>query len=139
MGTFMKYENAINAVDHFHALGVMVTEPGTSERARKFAGLNLYKKLIRIEKKLHRLAEAECNGDVENSEAIWDREEKKIKALIGERWSTFLHLNGDPRGYTIKLDIHHGDAVSAIDQRKQELGGIHTDFGGYVILAPDFE
>lgn len=44
-----------------------------------------------------------------------------------------LHINGDPRGYALKLD----DAWTRQYNRTTTGDRLHSDMGGYGILAPD--
>lgn len=86
--------------------------------------------LGKIERKLHKLAENECNGVIEEGKAekIWNKA-KELKELIPGLQG--LTLNGDPRGYALKIDDEIMRTVYADS-------GLQRDFGGYGILAPDF-
>lgn len=89
---------------------------------------NDLKPLQKIEAEAHKLAEDDCNGVAECSpehQAVVLHEVRKLfsKTLPG------LIFNGDPRGYTIKID---DDVV-----RKENIE-IYRDMGGYGILAPEF-
>ena len=95
--------------------------------------VTLYKKVHRIEAEAHRMAEALCNGEI-------DREgyEEKKEASILKRLDAILNfkaqgipvfLNGDPRGYALKID----DAYV----REHDID-IHRDWGGYGTIAPEF-
>lgn len=132
----MKLDNAINATQHFQALANIATIP---DNAPKIAwnGLQAYKKLLRIEQRMHRIAEMECNGDgdADKLDARWEALRKQAKALILPQFHVFLHFNGDPRGYVLKIDPK--DLRVGGDMEKI-LRGMHQDFGGYYILAPDF-
>ncbi len=92
--------------------------------------VTLAKQVHRIEVKAHRLAEEDCNTG--NTPENWD--EKILKSL--DRILNFkaqgipVFVNGDPRGYALKID----DAYV----REHNLE-IHRDWGGYGILAPDFD
>jgi hypothetical protein len=64
----------------------------------------------------------------------YERREKRIMQGVAnlldhgaERINVFL--NGDPRGYALK--------IRDTDVRARKLD-IHTDWGGYGIIAPDF-
>lgn len=41
-----------------------------------------------------------------------------------------VFVNGDPRGYTLKIDDKYKD--------KMHKAGVYRDWGGYGIIAPDF-
>lgn len=97
------------------------------------APVSLYKSLHRIEVRAHRLAEDYCNGVIDIDQ--WDRAEKSILASIDK----LLHyksqdipvfVNGDPRGYALKINDQY--------VREHKLD-IYRDWGGYGILAPEFD
>lgn len=82
------------------------------------------------EHKAEQNALAYANGDIAEEE--YDRVEKKIRekvcALFGKDVTTFeLYINGDPRGYALKLRDDNGNCPVQ-----------YKDWGGFVILAPDF-
>lgn len=91
----------------------------------------LCKRLRRLENKAHRLAEDYCNGLLESP--AYELQAGQLLAKVDQ----LLHyesagvpviLNGDPRGYALKID----DAYV----REHNLD-IYRDWGGYGILAPD--
>lgn len=101
---------------------------------RIFPSVNLspvafYNELLRIEQQARRLAERECSEQL--PESYIEKAEASIKrdllALIGDDVPVFL--NGDPRGYALKIDN------KIVREYKLD---IHTDWGGYGILAPEF-
>lgn len=86
-------------------------------------------KLVRIERKANRDAVALCNGEIEQEE-FEKREERhlaKVRALLGHPLPG-LFVNGDPRGYALKID----------PERQPLPEGMHTDWGSYGIIAPQF-
>jgi hypothetical protein len=92
----------------------------------------LCKKLRRIELKAHKLSEDYCNGYITGS--TWEVETDKIKKQL----DTILHnrgkdisvsVNGDPRGYSLKISD---------DYIRDNNVSIYRDMGGYGIIAPDF-
>jgi hypothetical protein len=95
--------------------------------------VTLCKKVHRLEVEAHNLAERQC-GEWAMEEEQWD----KKKGSILKRLDAILHftsqgipvfINGDPRGYALKID----------DTWVKEHGlGIHRDWGGYGIIAPEF-
>lgn len=117
----------------------------------------LCKKLRRIETVAHRAATDYCNGTpchavagrvfhFGNNETDWDDFcgiiEKRAGKLLGEselKDSGFF-VNGDARGYTLKLS---DDWTRRVNAAWRELGNpelqIHTDMGGYGILAPELD
>lgn len=85
--------------------------------------VSLCKKLRRIEASASKHAERRCNEDVPESEhsRFVAMTENKLRNLLG---SDRVWLNGDPRGYALKIDLNPGEAL-------------HRDWGGYGIIAPD--
>lgn len=147
----MKIESAIPAFRHFSALAELATDEMKKEIPYEpVRGLRLYEKLIRIEKKMNRIATDQCNGGIttaagniiqftdaeeEKTEGQWNNLKEKAKKLINSKYSKFLHFNSDPRGYSIKLEFSKDGNSKAIPE---ELKQMHQDFGGFLILAPDF-
>jgi hypothetical protein len=98
----------------------------------------LCKKLRRIETRVSRAAEAYCNGEI-SSNGWTVAEEKALDELIrlfvpqsSELLKAF-YINGDPRGYALKMD----DAWTRQFNRTTTGDRLHSDMGGYGILAPD--
>jgi hypothetical protein len=92
----------------------------------------LYGLLAQLEKEASKLAEDYCTRPMAVGE--YERREKRIMQGVAnlldhgaERINVFL--NGDPRGYALK--------IRDTDVRARKLD-IHTDWGGYGIIAPDF-
>jgi hypothetical protein len=84
-----------------------------------------------LEREAHGLAERYCNGRTE--EKYYDSQSKSIltrlnKLLHFREKNIPVFVNGDPRGYALKID---SDYV-----REHELP-IHRYWGGYGILYPD--
>lgn len=104
--------------------------------------VNLCRKLRRIETAISNWTVKNCNEGVPDAvlDAETDKAEAKVRALLGiteqQASETGLFVNRDPRGYALKLD----DAwVKGYNSTQYREGGLplHTDFGGYGILAPD--
>ncbi len=91
--------------------------------------VKLCKRLFRLENKAHKLALDFCNGEIDQLE--WDQKANKIltkvEAILKNK--KVLFLNGDARGYALKIDDGY--------IRNNNLN-IHKDWGGYGIVAPDF-
>ena len=91
--------------------------------------VKLCKRLFRLENKAHKLALDFCNGKIDQLE--WDQKADKIltkvEAILKNK--KVLFLNGDARGYALKIDDGY--------IRNNNLN-IHRDWGGYGIVAPDF-
>ena len=91
--------------------------------------VKLCKKLLRLENKAHRLATDYCNGDINQIE--FDTQGNKIltkvETILKDKKNLFL--NGDARGYALKIN----DDFLRINNLS-----IYRDGGGYGIIAPDF-
>lgn len=93
------------------------------------------KMVHRFEVKAHRLATDYCNGEngvttdnwEEKSDAILDALNKKLNF---RRKGIPVFVNGDARGYALKI---HDEYIRQHDLK------IHRDWGGYGILAPEFD
>lgn len=92
----------------------------------------LSKKLFRLENKAHYLAERYSNGYIELDE--FENQSNKIlinlAKIIGSKNINKVFVNGDPRGYALKIDDKYRDKLHKF--------GIERDWGGYGIIAPDF-
>tara|TARA_R100000152_G_scaffold14489_1_gene6585 strand:- start:4 stop:387 length:384 start_codon:yes stop_codon:yes gene_type:complete len=91
--------------------------------------VKLCKKLLRLENKAHRLATDYCNGDVDQIEfdTKGNKILKKVETILKDK--KHLLLNGDARGYALKIK----DDFLRINNLS-----IYRDWGGYGIIAPDF-
>ena len=92
--------------------------------------------LRRTERQAHRIAEDICNGAQfvafkgtehdtwtdEGHDALTAAIIAEVERIIGQPIPG-LFFNGDPRGYTLKVEPEHA-------------AGLHTDWGGYGIVAP---
>ena len=90
---------------------------------------DLYRKFAAIESIGHRLAEKYCNGEI--SSDFYDKQMVQIRTelmtILPMKIARNVYLNGDPRGYFLKLDD---------DFVRSENIVIERDWGGYGILAP---
>jgi hypothetical protein len=96
--------------------------------------VTLCKKVHRLEVKAHRMAEDYCNGKYEVEE-FFDKKENSIlksldKILNFKAQGIPVIVNGDPRGYALKIDDEYTRAHNL---------EIHKDWGGYGIIAPEFD
>ena len=106
----------------------------------------LCKQLRRVEKSLEEILCRNCNtADVteEEMDASTNKAKERVIKILGisarQAHVIGLFVNRDPRGYALKLDdgwVH--DYHSKLYARKQGQYAIHTDMGGYGILAPDY-
>lgn len=93
---------------------------------------SLYNILNRLEKSAQRVALDYANGNITTIE--WDNKSdeyhKKVSLLFNNKLEGLL-INGDPRGYVIKIE-------SSVYLSKYEATKLHRDYGGYGIFCPDF-
>jgi len=90
----------------------------------------LCKKLRALEHKMTRANENYCNGVVgyHGHDYIHQRTLKSLTKILNPGDVT-LYINGDPRGYALKVDDKWMRGNNAVLER---------DWGGYGILAPEF-
>lgn len=91
-------------------------------------------KLFRLERKATALTTDECNTGKDNYVELCKVLTKVKLELFGKSPNNTglynaIFINGDPRGYALKIDDKY--------VRENNLK-IATDWGGYGILAPDF-
>jgi len=100
--------------------------------------VKLCKKLRRLENVGHRLAEDWCNGPVPDYEEQSCVLMAKLAKVLGKHDAP-VFLNGDPRGYALKIEDEwmqdNGPDYSA--GGKGEGLRLYQDWGGYGILAPE--
>ncbi len=120
---------AVNAHQLVNHCNNLATFAGIDYPVNFYEGLKIYEKLNRLEKKANRLATWSCNtgNDTDKQdEAIL----KAVKKLLPNLKTVFI--NGDPRGYSLKIKEDEAKEL-------QQSGlNIYMDWGGYGILAPDF-
>ena len=97
--------------------------------------VELCKKLRRLEMKAHKLAEDYCNGtngvNSENFDALAAPILAKVHEILNVSPAVSgIFLNGDARGYALKIDSETMEA--------EKLKWLYRDMGGNGILAPDF-
>lgn len=96
------------------------------------SALQVAKSVHRLEAEAHRLAEDTCNRPL--PEGYADKKEASILKRL-DRILNFsargipVFVNLDPRGYALKIEDDYV-RVHNLD--------LHTDWGGYGILAPEF-
>lgn len=122
------YKNAQQR-QHFLELARLVENnraDNSSERLLELAGETIYRDLLRVERKAHRLVERCYIGPAptdKQQKRLEDKYTEEVARILGYLPNGFF-INGDPRGYTLKIE---GDSVIS-----------YTDQGGYHILAPNF-
>ena len=94
-------------------------------------GKKLSLRLLKLENAAHKITTDQCNGDGNQAE-----QEQELTAIMEQVKKLFpyiqhLFINGDARGYAIKL--------KEVEARKLRDAGIniHNDWGGYGILSPE--
>lgn len=112
-----------------HGRDLLAIFPDATERDP----IKLCKRLRRIETAAHRTAEMLCNGELDWTDEQMEADDRKIlkrlDALLNYRKAGVpIIVNGDPRGYTLKIRDSY---VSAHELK------IHRDWGGHGILAPE--
>jgi len=109
-----------------HGENILLAYPWAKEQDP----IKLCKKLRRLEAKAHSAATDHCNGliDCEQWEEISIDIVSKLIALLNPQDISEFFVNGDPRGYALKIESE------SVKERKLE---IERDWGGYGILAPD--
>jgi hypothetical protein len=120
----IKANNSRAYVAHCDALETLAADPGTAH------GPDRYARLHRVEARHARAAVALCNGEISQAEydARAERNVAAVARILGCA-PAGLSLNGDPRGYALKLDPERGAKIPA---------GLQRDWGGNGILAPEF-
>ena len=125
-----------------------ILQHGANLNAIFNTGIDNYKlcsKLHSLEAKAHKLATDYCNGENGVTTENW---EEKITPIMNQVYKLLnngeynsgkphekkvpVYLNGDARGYALKIN----DAYVKILNTQGKT--IYTDFGGYGILAPEF-
>lgn len=93
---------------------------------------DLCKRLHRIETKAHRIAEDYCNGIIEEQDVdkVETRLLKRLDDILNYKAQGIpIMFNGDPRGYTLKIESNY--------VRDNNID-IYKDWGGYGIICPEF-
>ena len=101
--------------------------------------VKLAKKLHSLEVKAHKLAEDYCNGVNGVTTDNFDEKCEPIlkavdKILNYTRKGVPVFVNGDARGYALKIDDNWTAGYNSKAEKR-----IYTDWGGYGILAPEFD
>lgn len=105
-------------------------------KARHIKALNTlgftgsFRYLRTLENRAHRAAELYCNDSrftAEDMDKVHETITASIAKLFGGNAPEGFFVNNDPRGYALKID----NETAKIPE------GMHTDWGGYGILAPE--
>lgn len=127
MGKTSKWQNEMILRHGYRLLRLFPKAKGQG-----FGPVELYKRLHRIEIEAFRFYERCCNEAIEDAKVV--RKElsitKRLDAILGFKATGIpVILNGDPRGYALKIDDKY------VREHNIE---IERDWGGYGILAPEF-
>lgn len=95
-------------------------------------GLGAWRKLVRIERAANKAACDYCNGAIDGDE--WDRlktifAEKVARVSSSGKAPKGFFINGDPRGYTLKIE----------SETAKKYPGLQRDWGGYGCLAAQID
>lgn len=98
----------------------------------------LCKALHRIEARAHTYAERVCNGDISPTDEQDTAHDasilRSVRRVLGDRVNAPdgvpIIINGDPRGYALKIPD---------DWMREHNADLYRDMGGYGILCPDFD
>ena len=120
-----------------HGETLLAAFPNATERDP----VALCKKLRRIENAVSRPILDYTNGEngmtVEQLDEITDKAlDRATKLLGGYRGFCGLFINRDPRGHALKLSDNWTREFNGV-RYASRLPALHTDMGGYGILAPD--
>jgi hypothetical protein len=92
-----------------------------------------------LETEVNRLMVEECNGTITEEEAEkWEKQyTKHATKLFGGTLPKGFFINGDPRGYSLKLDPEAWKVSDNAQENYEAQPVKYTDWGGYMILAPE--
>ena len=109
-----------------HGMDLLAIFPNATEKDP----IKLCKKLRRIETRANRAACDACNTN-----AGWDawettERDRALKAVSKVLATDRVWINGDPRGYALKVDL---------TPEEVKAGALHKDWGGNGIIAPEID
>jgi len=121
------FKNTLALTRHLQALDKMLLN---SEGPYPFF---VYEKLRRIELKAHRFTSLGCERNLTDEETRQlEAIERKLKAMFKPKFAKQIFINGDCRGYALKIRSVKPENID------NECKGLHYDWGKYGILAPEF-
>jgi hypothetical protein len=92
---------------------------------------NLWDALAKLERRASRLAESACNGTTSDVayERACNRILAELQSLLGDSPAlAHVFVNGDPRGFALKIEDEYVSANNL---------DVARDMGGYGILCPE--
>ena len=96
-------------------------------------GKKISVKLLKLENRTHKATEQSCNGEIPEIE--FDIIEKNVMFEIDNIFNNNLKgffVNGDPRGYALKID-------DEVFKNEYSDCGLERDWGGYGLLSPSID
>ena len=108
-----------------HGMDLLAMFPNATERDP----IKLCKKLRRIETRANRAACDACNTNA-GADAWESESERALKAVSRVLATDRVWINGDPRGYSLKVDL---------TPEEVKAGPLHKDWGGNGIIAPEID
>ena len=98
--------------------------------------VKLCRSLRRLEAQAERVAIAYCNGELppdHGYDTTWDRDVRrildKVDAILGYRQAGVpVFVNGDPRGFSLKIED---------DWMRENKAVLYQDMGNFGIIAPE--
>lgn len=122
-----------------HGRALLAAFPNASEKNP----VTLAKMLRRLEVKAAAVSLSYCNGEGRYAEhEVAEKEAERLvnaaNRILQAKAPFIVHFNPDPRGYALKLDDKETEAYNRQDHVLCTAGRIHQDWGGYGIVAPNF-
>lgn len=92
-----------------------------------------------LENAVNRLGVKDCNGEIsqEDFKVLERIYMNRAKKLFGGKLPKGFFMNGDPRGYSLKLDTEAWRVSDDARENYEAQPISYTDWGGYMILAPE--
>ena len=93
----------------------------------------------RLEHEANEIQTKDANGELTEVEASNAdmRISNRVASLFGGKLPKGFFINGDPRGYTLKLDPEAWKVSDDARENYEAMPIKFTDWGGYMILAPE--
>jgi hypothetical protein len=129
MKTTKKEQRAQELTAHYERLGKLFEQQGGKTATGKtLTGKKLSLELFKLEQQAHKAAEDYCNGVIQLE--VWDRITTSIETQVFILMPSLkgFFINGDPRGYALKIKT---------ETMLKENYPLTRDWGGYGILSPE--
>lgn len=132
----MKSYKAAQIQRHINALAVLLNDTVKNPDNLPEYAMRAFKRLRRVECEANRAAIAYCEVQNYDWEKARENIEFKVKRIFGGKLPPGFFVNGDPRGYALKIDS--GQEYESEYHPEYIPDGLYKDWGGYGILAPEF-